>query len=80
MYLTVYNIKYIAHITRPRDHLLSIRSYYSTLHIVIFYLIYIFMLVLAIDDTFNSIDFTNHQKFLDTNSADPLQFLMVACI
>jgi hypothetical protein len=37
--------------TSPRDHLLSIRSYYSTLHIGICYLIYIFMLVLAIDDT-----------------------------
>jgi hypothetical protein len=53
--------------TRPRDHLLSIRSYYSTLHIVIFYLIYIFMLVLAIDVVytyFNSIDLNNRQKLL----------------
>jgi hypothetical protein len=49
-------------------------------HIGICYLIYIFMLVLAIDDTFNSIDFTNHQKFLDTNSTDPLEFLMIAYI
>jgi hypothetical protein len=24
---------------------------------------------------FNSIDFTKHQKFLDTNSTDPLEFL-----
>jgi hypothetical protein len=53
--------------TRPRNHLLSMRPYYSTFHIVIFYLIYIFMLVLAIDVVytyFNSIDFNNHQKFL----------------
>jgi hypothetical protein len=52
--------------TRPRENLLSIQSYYSTFHII-FYLIYIFMLVLAIDVVytyFNSIDFNNRQKFL----------------
>jgi hypothetical protein len=39
----------------------------SFLHIVTFYLIYIFMLVLAIDIVytyFNSIDLNNRQKFL----------------
>jgi hypothetical protein len=41
------------------------------------------MLVLAIDviyTYFNSIDFNNRQKILDTDSTDPLEFLMLAYI